>query len=73
MTSKNIKQLIKQIKNNNPGLFPFSYVIINIEPIYYEDGINTVWKVDYLNKKTIKTKFLQGEYSQVINYFDYIL
>lgn len=75
MPSKEIKYLIKHIKNINPGLFADSDVLIKIIPIYFDDGYNTVWDVFYFNmddKKVIR-KFIKGNYKDVVDMFDMIL
>ena len=54
MSSTEIKQLVKHIKNTNPGLYTDSNILIKIFPIYFDDGYNTVWKVYYFNMNKIK-------------------
>lgn len=72
MSSKEIKHLIKHIKNINPGLYSDSIVLIKIFPIYFDDGYNTVWEVIYFdmsNKKVIR-KFMGGKYKDIVDTFD---
>lgn len=72
MPSKEIKRLMKHIKNINPGLYSDSNVLIKILPIYLDDGYNTVWDISYFNmsnKKVIR-KFIGGKYKDIVDMFD---
>jgi hypothetical protein len=75
MSSTEIKQLVKHIKNTNPGLYTDSNILIKIFPIYFDDGYNTVWKVYYfnMNKKKVIREFIKGKYKDVVDMFDMIL
>jgi hypothetical protein len=75
MSSKEIKHLIKHIKNINPGLYSDSNVLIKIIPLYFDDGYNTVWEVFYLDMsdKKVVRKFMGGKYNDIVDIFDMIL
>lgn len=75
MSSKEIKKLIKFINNNNPGLCIDSKVLLKIQPIYLEDGYNTVWEIYSvnINNNSIIHTFVKGKYTDVTSNFDCIL
>lgn len=75
MSTKEIKKIIKFIKNNNPGLYADSEVLLKIQPIFFEDGYNTVWEIYYIciSKKKIIHTFVKGKYEDITNRFDCIL